>query len=128
MDKDDIAELEECSSNRNKAFLAFADKIVTLSAASLTLTVTFRTAITNGGVNYKWLLITCWSGFAVAVVLGTFLHLLLALFYGKRARDITMNIAETDAGRLFPILFLCMTIGFIVGVSTLTAFAAFNLD
>lgn len=128
MDKDDIAELEECISSRNKAFLAFADKIVALSAASLTLMVTFRTSITNNAANYKWLLITCWCGFAVAVVFGTLLHLLLAQFYGKRARDIIRNVDETDAGRLFPVLFVCMTIGFIVGFSTLTAFAALNLD
>ena len=128
MDKDDIAELEECVSNRNKAFLTFADKVVALSAASLTVMVTFRTSITGGITTHKPLLIVCWSGLAVAVVFGTLLHLLTAHFFGKRARDIIRNVDETNAGIFFPFLFVCMTIGFAAGVSALTAFAIFNLD
>ena len=128
MDVDDIKEFEECAANRMKAFITFADKVVALSAASLTVMVTFRTSIAGGVTTHKPLLIVCWSGLAVAVVFGTFLHLVVAHFYGKRARDITRNVDETDAGIFFPFLFVCMTIGFAAGFSALTAFAIFNLD
>jgi ABC-type transporter Mla maintaining outer membrane lipid asymmetry permease subunit MlaE len=69
-----------------------------------------------------------WGGFAVAVVFGTLLHLLVAHIYGKRARDIIRNVDETAAGGFFPILFISMTIGFIMGFASLTIFAMFNLD
>jgi hypothetical protein len=126
IDEDSIRELGKCVSRRNKAFLAFADRVATLSGGSITLMVTFRTSITSVAT-YKWLLVACWSGFAVAAVCGTLLHLCLAQFYGKRANDIIRNIDETNGGRLFPFLFIAMTIGFVVGVGALTAFAMFNL-
>ena len=129
MNKIDLEEFQKVIARRNEAILTFVDKVVALSAGALTITITFKKQVFEGGlVIHKEFIPIAWIAFAGALIFGAVLHLLAAQVYAKIAKNIWNDVeAFENAGVLFPLLLICMTLGFVGGFSMLTAFAIFNI-
>ncbi len=129
MNSEQIEKIEKHVELRNEGLMGFVDKVVTLCAGSLTLTITFRDSITTGITDHKFLLVIAWIGFSIAVLFGTMLHLAKFIVHSKLAAAFHRGerTALVNAGWFFPVFFIVMTLGFIIGIATLCTYAIFNL-
>lgn len=126
----DIEQIKLAMNDRRNVFYGVCDKVVTIAASLLAVTVTFRTSLlsANGGtIRCGWLIIVVWAALALTVMFG----LLTTLGH---ASAVTRVIAEMVAGRPgvgIPNRFYhacpwIMVIAFVTALAAFIVFAALN--
>ena len=119
--------LEEVKKLRNESLITAIDRVVTLSASALAITVTFKSTLAIDGDINRLILIASWAGFAVAVLFGTLCRFLLFRFYSEWALSFHLKRDFKAPPFWMPFCTAVAVIGFVDGICCLVAAAAFNL-
>ena len=113
--------IDEIKKLRNESLIAFVDRVVTLSASALTLTVAFRNALSIDVTHQHETLPWAWMFLAIATVVGTLVRLLLFNFYCEWAAAVSKGHAFTSDGWLMPASVWLTTFAFVIGIGLLTS-------
>ena len=122
-------ELRKAVDATNEVFGKFCSLIITLSAGSVMLSVTMVDKV--GFQNHKWLLITSWVCFMVAIICSLLIKLAqinaATALVNKLANKQVQGYEFGNMGRLYEIKNYGMFWGFMLGILFLTVFGIANI-
>jgi hypothetical protein len=129
MNAQDLENIKKHTDLYSEALYTFLDKIVTLSAGTLALSITFRESIVGPKAAHVWLLGCSWVAFVVAVLAGTFWYLSKPRAHMEIASRIAQGerLIMAEPSGVFTILYHVAIVGFLVGIAALSSFAVLNL-
>jgi len=118
--------ISEYLEKRNDVLYVLAEKLTSLSAGCLALTVTFRRDILSGN-NDVWILKMAWGGFILVVIAFVLLYLARMELY-RRVIDSAISNNLFISGKqpwYFKLAFYALFLGFLTGIGSL-AFYGFT--